>query len=369
MNVDSIFLGPFVSMLRSALTSLLMAIVPAMTESTNLFQSIYGTWDVVLVLSEALLSVAFILSAYSYFAGVPLHNWQGSSATLARLVIAAVAMPFTLYLAQTALNLNDAMASFILPYSQIASFTSQVVGKLGGYSLGALALLSIVVLLLYLLLIVRMLLVFLTAALLPVACLCYSIQYFRNFGLRLIQLFLEFTFMTFFMAVAFRISLTVSSSSFFSLQVPPVLIAGSYLLPLLVPFLVSPTGQRVASAMGIPGIPVALGVGFTALAAAGSYAAGLASAPLTLIRGRQLQNTDKRQFASHRGNARYFAAGNAHGTRLISGAHNPILARRRIPAELMDVHVPRARRRWTRIFVPPHRIYEGRGNRRGETDE
>jgi|GEM_PF-4287883 hypothetical protein len=364
MNIDSIFMGPFISMLHSGLSSLLYAIVPAMTVSTNLFTSgIYSVWSAVLLLSEALLSIAVILVAYTYFSNVPLHGYQGNEGTLARLIIAAIAMPFTLYLAQDALNLNDAMASFILPYGELSVFTQQVVSKLGGYSLGSLIILAAVTVLLYLVLIVRMLLVFFTASLLPLACLCTAVRYFRNFGMKLISLFLEFTFLTFFMAVAFRIGLSVSSSTFSSLQIPPLLIAGTYLLPLFVPVLLSPTGSRVMGYAGIFGVSAVTAAGLTAVATGGAYIAGLLSTPFSsIVLRRYLDNPADAKKAVHgRGYQRAFTTGHYHSTLLMHRAFEYIDSRKDIPTYVLHGQKRTIKNTLLRKMSPPHRIYRPRG--------
>ncbi|MEM3852461.1 MAG: hypothetical protein QXP70_05615 [Methanomassiliicoccales archaeon] len=323
INFNSIFLGPFTQFLRASLSTVFKAVVPAMSDSTNLFSSgIYSVWSSVLFLSEALLSIAVILCAYTYFSGVPLRGWRGNEAGLTRLVISSLAMPFTLYLGQLTLNVNDAMVRFILPYSQLNTYSTQIAQNLGSYSLGSLIIMAIVVLLIYLLLIVRMLLVFFLASLLPVACLCYSIEHFHNFGVKLISLFLEVAFLPFFMAVAFRIGIAVSSSSFHTQLIPPLLIAGTYLLPLIVPALISPTGQRVMQYMGIPAVSAVTSAGFGLMVSGSAYAAGLASFPLrrAILRGGSADEAGVKP--SGRGVTRAFTTGAYHSSRIVTGVAN-----------------------------------------------
>lgn len=270
----------FYGLLLNALLAVLKAIVPAMTESTNLFSTgAYGAWESVLFISEALVSIVLVLLAYSLFAGVPIRGRVGSTRTLSRLAVAVVLMPFTLYMAQLVLDINDAMASYVLPYGELATYSSQVISKLGGYSVGAIAVVGVVVLLLYLVLIVRTLLVFFTAALLPLVLLCDVSVLTRPFSRKMLSLFLEMAFLPFFMSVALKIGIDTSSSTFGSLQVPSLIIAGTYLLPLLVPFLISPTGGRVMQYLGLPALGAAFTAASVAVAGSAAYAAGLISAP------------------------------------------------------------------------------------------
>ncbi len=318
-GVDSIITQSFDGLFRNSILEVLKAIVPAMSISTNLFSS--GTesvWEAVLFIAESLVSIAVVLVAYSLFTGIPFNGRPGSSRQLSRLLVSVVLMPFTLYFAQLVLNFNDALTSFVLPYGQLAGYSSQVAAELGGYSVGALIVIGIVTLLLYLVLIVRTLLVFFTAALLPLALLCVSVNRTRQFSTRIMGLFFEMAFLPFFMAVGLRIGIATSSSTFSSLQVPPLIIAGTYLLPLLAPFIISPVGSRILQYAGMPALGSFIAAASLAGAGAVSYAAGFASSPLRLSGSNSVAqgggNGRAKAFGLTRSPSRSFAAGRRHGS-------------------------------------------------------
>ncbi|MBX8636135.1 MAG: hypothetical protein KIS30_07110 [Thermoplasmata archaeon] len=271
LSISSMFTAPLTSMLRSALTAVLKAIVPALTVSTSLFNGgVYDTWCAVLVVSYAISSLFLIAIAYSYLTGRALGHFRGTTGSLTNLSITLVLMPFTLFICQLLLDVNDAMTSFVIPYSHISSYSSMVTQSLGGYSLFTLLILSVVVALLYLMLVVRVLLVFFLASLMPILCLCYSLEWTRSFAEKMISLLIEMSFLPFFVSVALRIGISASYSTIHSLQVVPLIIAGTYLLPLMIPFIMSPGGSRILQYMGLPPVSavitgaIAVGVGAAA---------------------------------------------------------------------------------------------------------
>lgn len=285
-GIDTIITQSFDGMFRSAILAVLKAIVPAMSVSTDLFSTgSLSAWEAVLFISESLISLAVVLVAYSLFTGLPIRGRVGSGRMISRLALAVILMPFTLYFAQLVLNVNDAMASFVIPYSQLATYSTQVSGKLGGYSVGALAIVGIVTLLLYLVLIVRTLLVFFLAALLPLLLLCEVFAPTRAFSRKMFSLFMEMAFLPFLMAIGFRIGIATSYSTFSSLQVPPLVIAGTYLLPLLVPFIISPTGGRILQYVGMPALSSVVTAASLASFGIASYAAGFISYPFRSAAG------------------------------------------------------------------------------------
>ncbi len=323
-GVNTIIIQSFDSLFKGALIGILKAIVPAMSVSTNLFATgVLQAWEAVLFISESLLSIAVILIAYSLFTGIPLHGRRFTSHTLSRLIAALVLMPFTLYFAQLLLDVNDAMTAFVLPYGQLASYSGMVTAKLGGYSIGAIAVIGLVTLLLYLVLIIRTLLVFFTSALLPLVILCDVFPFARSFSRKIAVIFFEVVFLPFFMAVGLKIGIATSFSTFSSLQVPSLVIAGTYLLPLIIPFVISPTGSRIMQFAGIPALgPVLATASFASLGMA-SYAAGFISTPVNsfLRRGNAgstsvPDNTGSRRFY-HSPQAGYYSAGERH-SRLIA---------------------------------------------------
>lgn len=317
-TVGSIVVQAFDGLFKGAILSVLKAIVPAMSVSTNLFTTgAYSAWESVLFVSEALVSLAIVLMAYSLFTGIPIRG-RGNTRMLSRLGVAVVLMPFTLYFAQLLLDVNDAMTAYVLPYSQLSAYTSMVVQKLGGYSIGALIMVGLVTLLLYLVLIVRTLLVFFTAALLPLLLLCEVFEATRSFSRKILSLFLEMAFLPFFMAVGFRIGIATSYSTFSSLQVPSLIIAGTYLLPLLVPFIISPPGGRILQYIGLPAVGTAISAAGVATMGMASYAAGFISSPVRSLAGRGISSARKSAGASGgrgrlSGAARNFSAGRRHG--------------------------------------------------------
>ena len=273
-------------MLRSALIALLKAIVPALTVSTPLFNGgVYGTWDAVLVISYAISSLFLIAIAYSYLTGRALGHFRGTTGSLASLSMTLVLMPFTLYICQLLLDVNDAMTSAIIPYSHISSYSFMVTNSLGGYSLLTLLILAVVVGLLYLLLVIRVLLVFFLASLMPLLSLCYSLEWTKSFAEKMIALFVEMSFLPFFVSVALRIGISASYSTIHSLQVTPLIIAGTYLMPLMIPFIMSPGGSRIMQYAGLPSVSavvagaVALGTGTA------SRITGMVSPPLRSAAG------------------------------------------------------------------------------------
>lgn len=285
-GISTIITQTFDGMFKSALLSILKAIVPAMSISTNLFTTgSLAAWEAVLFISESLVSIAVVLVAYSLFTGLPIRGRVGNGRMLSRLALAVVLMPFTLYFAQLVLDVNDAMTSYVIPYSQLASYSTQVANKLGGYSVGALAVLGIVTLLLYLVLIVRALLVFFLAALMPLLLLCEVFGATRSFSRKMFSFFMEMAFLPFLMAIAFRIGIATSYSTFSSLQVPPLVIAGTYLVPLLVPFIISPTGGRVLQYIGMPAFSTVISAASIASFGVASYAAGFVSYPFRSAAG------------------------------------------------------------------------------------
>ncbi len=279
-GIDSMITQAFDGLFQNGILEILKAIVPAMSVSTGLFSNgTYSAWEAVLFISESLVSIAIALIAYSLFTGVPIHGRTGSSRQLSRLLVAVVLMPFSLYFAQLTLDVNDALTSFVLPYNQLSSYSNMVASSLGGYSIGAIALIGIATLMLYLVLILRTLLVFFTAALLPLALLCESINATRPFSRRILGLFAEMAFLPFFMAVGLRIGIVTSYSTFSSLQVPPLIIAGTFLLPLFVPFIISPAGSRIMQYFGMPAMGTVLAAATFASAGMASYTAGFLVSP------------------------------------------------------------------------------------------
>ncbi len=279
-GIDSMITQAFDGLFQNGILAILKAIVPAMTVSTGLFSNgTYSAWEAVLFISESLVSIAVALIAYSLFTGVPIHGRSGTSRQLSRLLVAVVLMPFSLYFAQLTLDVNDALTSFVLPYNQLSGYSNMVASSLGGYSVGAIALIGIASLLLYMVLILRTLLVFFTAALLPLALLCESISATRPFSRRILGLFAEMAFLPFFMAVGLRIGIVTSYSTFSSLQVPPLIIAGTFLLPLFVPFIISPAGSRIMQYFGMPTIATVLTTASFASAGLASYTAGFLVSP------------------------------------------------------------------------------------------
>lgn len=279
-GIGTIVVQTFDGLFRSAILAVLRAIVPAMAVSTNLFTTgTLSAWEAVLFISESLLALAVVLVAYSLFTGIPIHGRGGTSRTLSRLLVAIVLMPFTLYFAQLVLDINDAMTSFVLPYSELATYSSSIAAKLGGFSIGALLLLGIVTMLLYLVLIVRALLVFFTAAIMPLLLLCDVFGATRSFSRKMFSFFLEMAFLPFFMAVGFRIAIATSYSTFSSLQVPSLVIAGTYILPLIMPFIISPGGARVMQFLGLPSFAAVAGAASVISMGAATYAAGFFTSP------------------------------------------------------------------------------------------
>lgn len=285
-GIDTIITQSFDGLFKSAILSVLKAIVPAMSVSTNLFATgSMSAWEAVLFISESLVSIAVVLMAYSLFTGLPIRGRVGNGRMISRLALAIILMPFTLYFAQLVLNINDAMTSYVIPYSQLASYSTQVANKLGGYSVGALAVIGVVTLLLYLVLIIRTLLVFFLAALMPLLLLCEVFGATRTFSRKMFSFFMEMAFLPFLMAIGFRIGIATSYSTFNSLQVPSLVIAGTYLLPLLVPFIISPTGGRVMQYIGMPAFSTVVAAASVASLGVASYAAGFVTYPFRSAAG------------------------------------------------------------------------------------
>jgi hypothetical protein len=292
-------------MLRIALTSLLKAIIPALTISTSLFNGgVYDTWYAVLVIAYALSSIFLIAVAYSYLSGRALGNFRGTTESLTKLSMALVLMPFTLYICQIVLDINDAMTSAIVPYSQIASYTSMIVVSLGGYSFFTLLILSVVVALLYIVLVVRVLLVFFIASLMPLICLCFSLNWTRAFAEKMISLLVEMAFLPFFVSVALRIGISASYSTIHSLQVVPLIIAGTYLLPLIVPFVISPGGSRLLQYVGLPPVSAVIAGAATLGAGTASHLTGRMAPPLKSALGIQQKTSATSRITGHEGRAR-----------------------------------------------------------------
>lgn len=315
-------------MLRSALASLLKAIIPALTISTSLFNGgVYDTWNAVLVIAYALSSIFLIAVAYSYLSGRALGNFRGTTESLTKLTVALVLMPFTLYICQLVLDVNDAMTSAIVPYSQIASYSSMVVGSLGGYGFFTLIILSVVVGLLYIVLVVRVLLVFFLASLMPLICLCFSLDWTRVFAEKMVSLLVEMAFLPFFISVALRIGISASYSTIHSLQVVPLIIAGTYLLPLIVPFVITPGGSRLLQYVGLPPVS-ALIAGAATLGAGTAYQiTGRMAPPLKSALGIQQKSSTAGRIAGHEGRARITsskigAGAGRRGYESLAPAHN-----------------------------------------------
>ena len=288
-------------MLRDALNALLKAIVPALTTSTSLFSGgVYDTWYAVLVVSYAVSSLFLIAIAYSYLTGRALGHFRGTAGSLTNLSITLVLMPFTLYISQLLLDVNDAMTSAIVPYSQIASYSSMVTEQLGGYSLFTLIILSVVVALLYLMLVVRVLMVFFLASLMPLLCLCYSLEWTRSFAEKMITLLLEMSFLPFFVAVALRIGISASYSTIHSLQVTPLIIAGTYLMPLMIPIMISPGGSKMLQFVGLPSVSAVVVGLMAASAGAAGHVTGMISPSFKSIPGLNRKSSSASKFTSGR---------------------------------------------------------------------
>ncbi|MBX8631211.1 MAG: hypothetical protein KIY12_03575 [Thermoplasmata archaeon] len=366
----SIFSGlvPFIdSMLASGLTSLLKAIVPALSTSTTLFNTgVYQTWNSVLTISYALSSIFLIAVAYSYFSGRNLSGINLDRRSIATLVFSLVLMPFTLYICQLVLDVNDAITAAVMPYGRLSAYSAMVIGKLGGYGILTLVFLTIVVGLLYLVLVMRVLLLFFTASLMPLMLLCYSIEWTRGLAEKMVSIFAEMAFLPFFIAVALKIGVSVSYSAFTSYQSGQLVIGGTYLLPLIVPFLISPAGSRIMQQLGMPAASaVIMGAGMAGLGAI-SYASGFVSYPLSSILshgrvGAVRQAPSQGFFRTLRDPARLYSAGMFHARALGSGVER---LSESIQSRLgsSSSRVPRIRRsiRFSENFRPdtvPHKIY------------
>jgi len=369
-SISGLIFGPIEDIFSSSITSILKALVPALTNSTSVFtSSVYSTWQIVLAISESFLGIALVAVAYSYFTGIPIMGRRADPQIISKLVVATVLMPFTLYFAQLILDVNDAMTAAVLPYSELGHYSSSVVAKLGGFSPLIIILLSLITLLLYLVLVLRTMLVFFLSSLLPLLALCGVFELTRSFSRKLISLLVEMIFLPFFMAVALRIGIMTSSSSFTSFQIPQLVIAGTYLLPLLVPMIISPGGQRVMQLAGMPSLAPALAFAGVAAAGAGGYAAGLISYPVRsyLLPGRTVEGNKE---GKYRWRGRYgvnpaaaFDAGSRHSSMLMERATNISM---RLPLHRHPFISSRYRRRyisrsipWERMASRPHRIYMG----------
>ncbi|MCL5253042.1 MAG: hypothetical protein M1351_03005, partial [Candidatus Thermoplasmatota archaeon] len=206
-GIVSLFQGMF----TASLTALLQAIVPALSVSTSLFsEGVYDTWRSVLLVAYTLSSIFLIAIAYSYMSGRNIRFARWDQRSIPLFVMAVILMPFTLFMCQLVLDVNDAMTSAVMPYASLSTYSHMVVEKLGGYSLLTLILLTIIAGLLYLVLVMRTLIVFFTAALMPLIALCYTVDWTRGFAEKIIQLFAEMAFLPFFIGVAFKIGIAVS---------------------------------------------------------------------------------------------------------------------------------------------------------------
>jgi len=276
-GIVSLFQGMF----TASLTALLQAIVPALSVSTSLFsEGVYDTWRSVLLVAYTLSSIFLIAIAYSYMSGRNIRFARWDQRSIPLFVMAVILMPFTLFMCQLVLDVNDAMTSAVMPYASLSTYSHMVVEKLGGYSLLTLILLTIIAGLLYLVLVMRTLIVFFTAALMPLIALCYTVDWTRGFAEKIIQLFAEMAFLPFFIGVAFKIGIAVSYTTMNSLQSSQLVIGGTYLLPLMIPFILSPAGSRIMQQFGLPAASTVIaGAGILGISAI-SYASGLVSSPV-----------------------------------------------------------------------------------------